>query len=895
MEIRNYFVCRVAGLPISAIQQLGSERCLLQFEAIDALERCLLQTREDVSQRLYEAIGASDNRPIRNQLLKLRRDLFNLRVVSPKTMDVVLGVVSADLRPTIRQFNTTVADYHRAIDQFTSVYNCAVDQTRHQFQQAISDPDFQKGIMLASDSLSHSLDKYTTQNHPTHLRKREAKVERSLLRYWTRMATKTTPFGTFCTVINGSFVTTNDGVGFTASPAEKRSFIRLNKSLYGAIVTYLQKSAGIREFLHVELNPTLHQETGQFIFLSAVDGNEVFQRVPANAVLGLIANLFRQQVSQPLHCLIETLCRHPQIEASLAEATAYINKLVAIGFVRFRTGIREQEADWDRPLINILECIDHPVTAQISTLLRQLRVISTQYATASLTERSPLIGQSRKLVKETFTALGIALPDTKVPFYEDCSAQSELVVPRESYRLAIEHLQTFTALLRTIGWPRGEQITMRHFFEQTYGREKSIPLLQFYETFYREHFKAHLERERDQQRGQKQEGDHYDLRNPFKQPLIDQIMAAQNKLTQRLTALWQANPTAVQIDVTHADFADALADVPPVSVNASSLSVFVQLIPALDATGDPAFVMPNGSQSLGFGKYFSRFLYMFPQEVQEQIVTDNVALTDDYVAEICGDAGFNANLHPPLLDWEISYPTGESGSAESQIRTADLMVACDPENPHTLALFVRDSGKRVIPVDLGFLNPRMRPPLYQLLSRFTRPANQTLVLPKTLSGKRSEAEDPEISYRPRIVYEGALVLGRRQWSMPTACFPMVRPQEQADAYFLRVNRWRKAQGIPETVFMRVRNQGYFSNSKRKRKPNGAHSRDMYKPQFIDFRAPLLVELFGRTGFGLEKFTVTLEECLPDHTHHISHDGEQFATELIVQLNQADERVYAAGR
>ena len=61
----------------------------------------------------------------------------------------------------------------------------------------------------------------------------------------------------------------------------------------------------------------------------------------------------------------------------------------------------------------------------------------------------------------------------------------------------------------------------------------------------------------------------------------------------------------------------------------------------------------------------------------------------------------------PLLQWEISYPTGESGIVEQQLPTAALMVERDPEDPYALCLRHASTGKRVIPVDLGFLNPRI--------------------------------------------------------------------------------------------------------------------------------------------------------------------------------------------
>jgi hypothetical protein len=119
----------------------------------------------------------------------------------------------------------------------------------------------------------------------------------------------------------------------------------------------------------------------------------------------------------------------------------------------------------------------------------------------------------------------------------------------------------------------------------------------------------------------------------------------------------------------------------------------------------------------GFDKYFSRFLYLRPEEVEKDLVASNRRLTRSELAEICGDASFNADLHPPLLPEEIAYPTAKGGSAREQISVSDLAVEPDPRRPFRVRLVNVTTSRTVVPVDLGFRNPRMRPLLFQMLSR----------------------------------------------------------------------------------------------------------------------------------------------------------------------------------
>jgi hypothetical protein len=67
-------------------------------------------------------------------------------------------------------------------------------------------------------------------------------------------------------------------------------------------------------------------------------------------------------------------------------------------------------------------------------------------------------------------------------------------------------------------------------------------------------------------------------------------------------------------------------------------------------------------------------------------------------------------------------------------------------------------------------------------------------------------------------------------------------------------------------------------------PRTAGSRDLLKPQFIDFANPLLVGLLGKMAANLKQFTAVFEECLPDGAGLARHGENSFATELVVQLN-----------
>jgi hypothetical protein len=305
---------------------------------------------------------------------------------------------------------------------------------------------------------------------------------------------------------------------------------------------------------------------------------------------------------------------------------------------------------------------------------------------------------------------------------------------------------------------------------------------------------------------------------------------------------------------------------------------------------------------------------MFPPTIRDHLEDASASMTDDRIAEICGDSDFNGNLHPALLPWEIDYPTLlRPGDSARRMSCMDLNVRCSAVDPHAVELFHGPSGDRVWPVDLGFLSMQLRPALYQLLCRFQPPTAVSLGLnvsvpvgeapvPGTRDGgdSRPDSKSPEsrVEYSPRICYEGLVVIARRTWFVPHDLVPSTEPGEHPADYFVRVQRWRAELGIPVRVFVRVESKRSVSAPQTQAEAVEGHPslphqaprdraqatrRDNRKPQFIDFESPLLLSLFERLGAGLPSFRLIIEESLPDREHAFAHSNGDYATECLIQL------------
>lgn len=902
-QLFPHFVCRVAGLPVGGLEDLAAVESVASYRALRESEAELGQLRGPLSEALFEAVGGLEDQELRRDLLRLKRDVHNLRPPDRSALERVRGLV-----PDLERYDRLTRSLREAEARFEACFEAELVRIRRRFQEAVTDEDFRNGVLFASTTLFDEIERYTKApaEHPAA---KARQVERSLLRYYTRTAVKTSPFSTFCAIVPGRIVpgrSVPGKLGFLGNPRKKSTVLRLNKAMYPFLVQAVTARPAVRRHLSVELNPTLRRMDGRWFFLTGAGRREVFQHLAPNPVLDLLLEVLRERVRLPLAVLAETLLE--DVEASEDEITAYLDRLLDAGFLRFRLGIREQELDWDRCLCRLLEGVEDDLARRTVRFLEEYRRLADAYAEASLERRRDLLESMTALVDGYFESVEETegwIPGTETLF-EDAGVADD----KTSLVLGLGDLGDLMAeyvrLTRPFIWILGEQANMRHFFTEHYGSDR-VPLLRFYEDYYREHLAGHLEREEQiweppsGEAGEERNRETFaQLANPFRLELVDQLNEARRGLEKRIRELWRAAPSAEEIVLERRDLEELAAGLPDLEEPLRSVSLFVQYVPGLvPGDGDSRDGMVLDSYLSGFGKYFSRFLYLLPDEVEKDLVAANRRLTRSELAEICGDASFNADLHPPLLPEEIAYPTAEGGSARDQISVSDLAVEPDPRRPFRVRLVNVTTGREVIPVDLGFRNPRMRPLLFQMLSRMT-PVSAFVLNPSEQS-EEPEDVDPQapwrVVHRPRVTYRGRLVLARRRWTLPQALFPGRDRQESEAGHFLRIQRWREELGLPEEVFVRILSLGGERKAPPEKTwpgqiPPGKNRpgkipglRDhLAKPQYVDFRNPLLVDLFSRMTENLEKFQVILEERLPGRDQLISWGEDRFVTEMILQVD-----------
>jgi hypothetical protein len=938
--VQPYFIARLSALPVEAVYSLAAPRVVDALSRIRLLEQRFNSEWDTLASEFHDAVGAISDPHCRNRVLAARRVLKSQKRIAPARWEEIEAFLPIVLCQRLKELQTLIVERDETIVLMRELYHDAVRTSRGNIQAAIADPAFAKGVLLSSPTLFKNLARYAAAD-PARFTSRDEQIERGILRYLTRAATKATPFATFCAVVPGELVehdgAPNSEMRIDGDLLSRRSMVRLNKRLYGALWMHIKSQRTLRRSLHVMLNPTVDEASGRLTFLAPANGTESFRRLAFTDAVRVVATVVGTQ-GATLGELAGRLVASPDVEATDDEADAYLNRLVDIGFLRFRAAVDEQVADWIKPLRTLLDSIDDQCAQTIAAFLGRLDHLVVDYETANVARRAQISETISREITETFGVVGAPVPAALDPIlYEDMTADATVrVALSDPVRSA---LKTFASYVRATLWlasQPAEQATMRYFFDNHYGPGVgAVPLLTFYEDYYREHYKEHLSKAAKLRNADGAAP--YDAGNPFRLEIIERMRCALHDVTELLRAKWSADAKATEIHIDVDELTETLKGLPSANAGVST-AAFCQVVPGTGRRPLVRIVSLAGQHYAGYGKYFSRFLDLMPDAFRERVARDNDRMSPALLAEICGDAQFNANLHPPLLSAEISYPTGESGPTTSQLSIVELDVVREAADPYRLSLVHRMTGRYVEPIDLGFLNPRMRPPLYQLLSNFSRIRGFRLPLPErpdsrgpSETTRETDATPSSVTQRPRIVLGETIVLSRRFWEVASEAYPRPLGGEGTVDYFVRVDRWRNEHGIPKQVYISLtpqnvpgrRTETVVEASRREAveatSPNepgtkdrsgdrptvpsqapprtvsapARRGRDWKKPQFIDFSSPALVRLFAVLPGDLSQFRASLVECLPAREVLPGCETTHFASELILQMNFPEDTAEAS--
>jgi len=841
--------------------------------------------REILCDTLYQEISKQHSDEVRKRLIKLKRDIQNNKKDINKTI-IDAQAFSHMLIDQLEKYS----HYHNRLceltDSWEEHYQKSVQQHRRNLQQLADDELLKKGLVLSSQSLYEQIPSFQKKDTAA-FRHKEFKNEYGLLLYLTRMAFKTSPFSTF-TSTGIAEMNENMPELRIQAPGNIISNTRLNNNLYGFIRSLMLHHPVLCDLLLISLNNSIELKNDKVQFLVNVSNIESFQTMPVSVVIAWLLDFFKERQDISLGLLTGQLS---QISGyNLQQTKSYLLKLIAAGFLEAGTGTSGIHPEWDRQLCQFFESqpIQYPAANLLHSSLLQLRESRHGYNNADASQRYHLLQQGASLLNTTVEGLlaqeGISQEDEQqakerrlayisqlksgqfelppliakpfLPsgiFFEDSSVTNKLQIPLTAFQNFTCKVHALGNILALADPLQPERDRMRNFFLKHYKNDAAIPVTSFYHAyFFYEKKVVHQQNIPD-----------------FRQEFPDSI---QQLLLDRLNIEIDKNENG---DVVLVNLTDKMKpDIP----RKGSMAMFVQF-----------FDDDNGLKGVinhflpGMGKVAGRFVDLFDDQINNQFNEWNQALYKDHVLmELSDGSGFNANMHPPLLPWELRVPGGHNNyPANRQVYLKDLEVRFDIRDD-SLFLWHTKWEKRVFTFDLSLESFYRRSNFYQLLAHFN---NEYRILMRHFNVWLDKMIHPpgalynvEIIRKPRIVFDNDVIMRRAGWVVPCDKIPIQQKTETEAAWFVRLNKWRIEVCIPAHVFLYLQSP-YIPVGEKKSKP----MRDDHKPQYIHFANPLLINVFkkmiSRSGI------IYMEEMLPHINYLESHKDQPTVTECLVHWYQ----------
>jgi hypothetical protein len=814
-----------------------------------AARRLLRLTRATAALRgplvdvLHDAI-ASATPTDRRTLLALRRDVHNGRSLRPELRERV-GDWPRRL-PALHRWLDLTAEIDQASTELDRLSGAALRADRRGLAELCRSEELRRAVALTSTDLLRAVDRAAACGAAVDSRAR--KSEPSVLRYALRAATRTTPLSWFSLVGWGwweeSGRTPRSPLAGQDPPPVATAGV--NRALLTALVQRVQLLPELRQRLPHLLAPGLWVDNGVLHLRRVTDDADSRTRreeqvsLPLTGPLRyLLASVPAGEVVRPDLLAERIAARLPgPTEQALPAARKYLDNLIDQGVLQAAYPVDPQALEAAETVAAWLAGLD--LTGPAATL-REIAGITGTFAHLPAEDRPRALTELRDRWAEAFAAIGARPPESPQPVTEDVVRPDPLSLGPEQGSTVMPTLSALAPLYEIFDPLTVARRLLRDRFVARFGpgaRCSVVELAQEYAAVWK-------------MMGSYRPGG---MVEPGAGPVsteIAELLALRRDLIDAMTH------TGAEVTIPESVVDAAAARLPRwISARPISHSVFGQ--PYLTPEGRHGFCVNHVYG--GWGRFTSRFLHHLDPALR-RAVTAQIRRTlggdGTRIAQLRPVGGFNANLHPLLVDDEIV-----DERSRGSLVPADLEVVHDTRNDQ-LRLRVVATGELLDVLYLGFLIPTALPDRLVGMLLDLGPGLMDLSR-EVLQTRVSATPYGKVAYRPRLRY-GDVVLSRTRWRMPSEAAARLRAAldgERSEVPVRAVIRWRDLLDLPEQIFVSgsddqpTRDAGNLSDTA----PVMSYLRQP-RSQYIDLGSALHLRCLSRTLARYPE-AVVLEEALP---------------------------------
>ncbi|MBL0940566.1 MAG: lantibiotic dehydratase [Gemmatimonadaceae bacterium] len=837
----------------------------------------------ELADRLTDVVPLVTDRRERGILLEARRSLFKGERVPPSFGQIEHKISQLHLGELFRDYELA----HSCHDDAQQAAAIAFEEERQATVQNLvallrQNEDFAKAVALSSPTFWRSVQDYEHLLSASNKRTSKTRtIERTLLQFAIRASTKCTPFSRFSIILPGRV-----GASRTKTHASKpievdgevrvdNSYIRVNFEVLDMLASHLVRSDRLPLSLPICIDEyAVHQLNGDRIeFLVTRGKKEFVSSMALTDSMRIVLDVLTQNEGATVGSLSTRLHAMTVGTQSMDSHRKTIGTLVKLGVLRLDMYDDNSEERWVALLVEHSRGLRSSGSREMRQRLQATLRAVAMTSRGNTRQRCDAVAKANAILMEPNSADENRQPSKssrqfRTPVFEDVSSNAMVHLDLGIGADALKNeLGVLCNIANELGWPRAEQATMRRYYDTTFGsRALEVPLMAFYKSYYRDHMREHLRREESVRQSKSlEDSTPYSLINPLGVPLIERIKDAHHRVRDLLRSLSFSKEDCTQLE-PHA-LSELIEDVPSCAGQEYSFGVFCH---PPQEVGD-RYLIPGGKFIAGFSKYYSRFSDLVAPPMSATLREHHQGF-DGTVAEVYHCQRFNANIHAPHTQKVIAYPNSPRPSGWPTYHLQDLVVRPSLTDPDQLELVSRVTGERIRPVDLGFINPKQRPPLLQLLCRFGPQKGYSIGFPQ--SGEYLGLGERGHATFPRLNFGTSIALSRRQWRFSCNLLPSRSGSAFGFADHMQLLKWSRSSGVPEDFFAT-----FHSVSE-----NDAKSPKIEKIQFFRLSDPLIAEYFNRLVSLNLNGCVVIEEALPGISSN-SSNGVGRPMEFILHVER----------
>ncbi|KOS64275.1 lantibiotic dehydratase [Lysinibacillus sp. FJAT-14222] len=848
-------IARLSGLPIDGLEQFIAKESIEFIKKRQYVNFQCEKLADELNERIYTLVPGILRKDSKRTLLKIKRRISMGSILKTEDIHILEQYKICSLKITEYNVWAQEKEYNLSLQKARAMEIDTANVTS-EIKKVSSSQVLQNGLLYSSLTTLDMTQQYI--DGKDYSNKAIRRIESTLIRYLTRIMTKTSPFSSF-TIISGINVSENH-TKVNNNEDSIQSTVYLNPIISYTLLNHFYT----KPFLYnvpVVINPNIYFSQDKiYIFTKTVDisnggirNPEHQYSLPNSTTIQFIIHLLYENTQLSVREIQQLLKSRSKNSEKL------IINLIKIGLLKPAIHTEEFRID----LLHTF--LKDPSLNSFSSLIQSLTKLNDYLKAYSrqfydVHKRIQIEKLTEEEIKRLYQELSITNPIPNPVFIEICYRTNEIQISTNTLSSMQLSLQKFSKSCIVFDPFFSVRETQKEFYKRNF-HNKSCVLIEFYNKW-----SSFVEENDSFNQNSKSISPLNLLReklisyNPYQLESIEQHHHIQNEIYKKIIT------SQIQKDI----------DISPLlhgnshTRNTENISILGQV------QEDSTIKIVINKITDGNGQMFSRFLEHLPSKNIERIKKINqIKQTKGTITDIHAFFGFAGDSRPVLTDKVICYPGSHLTKEADNISIFDLEIVLD-EAEDILQLKRKSSGEIINPKYLGFMTPFLLPPLARFLALFNS-LSQLITNPINIFINRLiQLCDDHVMRIPRILYGTDIILSRQTWIIPQSAYPIPKAPLNDLDYMEFLLEWVNTHDMGYHFFIK-KGEDLEPNTQIKNR-NIAD-----KPQYIDIRIyHHLREL--KKIFKESTHYVIIEEVYPEIGKGYPYFNKQKTTEFVFEIS-----------